>query len=173
MEFPITSTVLENTPVGTIFPCVAGSSMPPSQRVHLILLGVRDVSRSAAFYEALGWKKSPTGHAGFVKFNLNGYAFCLLPFSDLAKDALAEASVPNSQFNGVAFVQLAKTMGDVALILERAVASGGTLVKPATRTPWGVAGYFKDPDGYLFEVDYERSWVFDGEGGLVVDSLNS
>lgn len=51
------------------------------------------------------------------------------------------------------------------------MAAGGTLVKPATRTHWGVAGYFKDPDGHLFEVDYEDAWVFAPDHRLVVDAL--
>jgi predicted lactoylglutathione lyase len=51
------------------------------------------------------------------------------------------------------------------------VAAGGTLVKPATRTHWGVAGYFKDPDGHLFEVDYEDAWVFAPDHRLVVNAL--
>lgn len=45
-------------------------------------------------------------------------------------------------------------------------------VKPATRTHWGIAGYFKGPDGHLFEVDFEEAWVFDGEHRLVVDQVN-
>lgn len=46
----------------------AASALPPSQRIHLVLLGVEDVARSAQFYEALGWRRSPTGNDGFVKF---------------------------------------------------------------------------------------------------------
>ena len=161
----------ESIPVGTTLASLNGKSIPPSQRLHLLLLGVSDVARSTAFYESLGWRKSPTGHAGFAKFDLGGYAFCLLPFADLAADALAEPA-PRPSFTGVAFVHLAKSVDDVALILQQAVNSGGTLIKPATRTPWGVAGYFKDPDGYLFEVDYEKCWVLDREDKLVVDQLN-
>jgi len=57
------------------------------------------------------------------------------------------------------------------LFLAKAVEAGGTLVKPATRTHWGIAGYFKDLDGHLFEVDFEEAWVFDGEHRLVVDQM--
>lgn len=57
-------------------------------------------------------------------------------------------------------------------MLAKAVLAGGTLVKPATRTQSGVAGFFKDPDGHLFEVDYESAWVFDKDHHLVVDKLN-
>jgi hypothetical protein len=54
----------------------------------------------------------------------------------------------------------------------KTVEAGGTLVKPAARTPWGIADYFKDPDGHLFEVDYEEIWVFEKGHTLVVDNLN-
>jgi uncharacterized protein YneR len=42
------------------------------------------------------------------------------------------------------------------------------LVKPTTKTQWGTAGYFRDPDGYLFEVDHEDVWVFDENDQLIV-----
>lgn len=147
------------------------SSIAPSQRMHLILLGVRDIQQSARFYESLGWKKSPTGHDEFIKFDLGGYALCLLSKDALAADALA-ASVESDGFTGVAFVYLAKTPEEVPGILAKAVEAGGTLIKPATRTQWGIAGYFKDPDGYLFEVDYEEVWVFDEQDRLIVDVVN-
>ena len=54
----------------------------------------------------------------------------------------------------------------------QAAAAGGRIVKPATRTHWGIAGYFADPDGHLFEVDYEDAWVFDDDHRLVVDRVN-
>ena len=33
------------------------------QRLHIILLGVDDVAKSAAFYEALGWLRAPLKRA--------------------------------------------------------------------------------------------------------------
>jgi predicted enzyme related to lactoylglutathione lyase len=78
---------------------------------------------------------------------------------------------PSSQgsgFSGVALIHLVRNVEDVALTLARAVAAGGTLVKAATKTQWGTAGYFRDPDGHLFEVDHEEVWVFDEADHLVV-----
>ncbi|GGY64525.1 hypothetical protein GCM10011613_05370 [Cellvibrio zantedeschiae] len=137
------------------------------QRLHIILLGVNDVQKSAAFYEALGWKRAPTSHAGFVKFDLGGFALALISREDLAKDAL-EPSAQGTGFSGVALIHLVRTADEVALTLARAVEAGGTLVKPATKTQWGTAGYFRDPDGHLFEVDHEDVWVFDDADHLVV-----
>ncbi|RYY01838.1 MAG: VOC family protein [Gammaproteobacteria bacterium] len=142
-------------------------STPLKQRLHIILLGVNDVAKSAAFYEALGWQRAPTSHAGFVKFDLGGFALALISRDDLAKDALAP-SAQGSGFSGMALIHLVRTVEDVALTLARAVEAGGTLVKPATKTQWGTAGYFRDPDGHLFEVDHEEVWVFDENDQLVV-----
>jgi predicted enzyme related to lactoylglutathione lyase len=53
-------------------------------------------------------------------------------------------------------------------LLAQAERAGGTIVKPATKTQWGTAGYFRDPDGHLFEIDHEEVWAFDREHHLVV-----
>lgn len=158
-------------PVGQQFLASEFPPVSPRQRMHLVLLGVKDVPRSAAFYEALGWRRSATGHDGFVKFDLGGYALCLLSRSDFATDALAPSSAA-SGFSGVGLVYLAESPEEVPGILARAEQAGGTIVKPATRTPYGIAGYFKDPDGHLFEVDYEEIWVFDEEHKLVVEQVH-
>lgn len=142
-------------------------SLAPSQRLHLILLGVEDVLRSAVFYDGLGWQRASTSHSGFVKYDLGGFALCLISRKDLAKDALSPTDQP-SGFAGSALIYLAKKVEDVPRILAKAVEAGGTLVKPATKTHWGVAGYFRDPDGHLFEVDYEDVWVFDDQHHLIV-----
>lgn len=160
-----------NAPVGQVFLSDEKSTKAPSQRLHLVLLGVKNVAQSAQFYEALGWRKSPTSNDGFVKFDLGGYALCLISRADFAKDAGFTTS-EGSGFAGVGLIYLAQSVEEVPQILAKAVDAGGTLVKPATRTHWGVAGYFKDLDGHLFEVDYEEAWVFDGEHRLVVDQIN-
>lgn len=41
---------------------------------------------------------------------------------------------------------------DVDALLEKAEASGGKIVKPASETEWGYGGYFSDPDGYVWEL---------------------
>ncbi len=158
-------------PVGHVFSSGDVLPLSPRQRMHLILLGVDSVAAATQFYEALGWKKSPAGNEGFVKFDMGGYAICLISRNDFAQDALFD-SAAGSGFSGVGLIYLAQTADEVPRILAKAVEAGGSLVKPATRTHWGIAGYFKDPDGHLFEVDYEEAWVFDAEHRLVVDQVN-
>jgi len=159
-------------PVGTVFEATAREGLSPRQRLHLILLGVDSVARSTAFFQALGWTRSPTGNEGFAKFDLGGQALCLISREDFARDAGYE-SPRGSGFAGIALIYLARSADEVPRILAKAVEAGGRLVKPATRTRWGVAGYFADPDGHLFEVDYEEVWVLDGDHRLVVDRVNT
>ncbi|MES1196405.1 MAG: VOC family protein [Steroidobacter sp.] len=159
-----------NEKPGHVFQSSNLASLAPSQRLHLILLGVENVARSTAFYELLGWTKSPTSNDGFVKFDMGGYALCLISREDFAKDSLAPTSV-GTGFSGVGLIYLAKAPEEVPRILAKAAEAGGTIVKPATRTHWGIAGYFKDPDGHLFEVDYEQAWVFDDGHHLLVDQV--
>lgn len=160
-----------HTAVGHVFASDLAQALPPSQRLHLILLGVQDVARSTRFYEALGWRRSSTGNEGFAKFDLGGQALCLISRSALAQDAGLEVPAA-AAYAGMALIHLARRPEEVPAILAQAEAAGGCIVKPATRTRWGIAGYFADPDGHLFEVDYEDAWVFDGEHRLVVDRVN-
>ena len=148
---------------------MSGSSSRPvfPPRIHIVLLGVNDVARSAAFYEALGWSRAATSHAGFVKFDLGGHALALISKTDLAMDALGRPGDVSASAD-VALIHLVEHPEDVQRLLEQAALAGGTIVKHATRTQWGTAGYFRDPDGHLFEIDYEETWVFDAEHHLVV-----
>jgi len=41
-------------------------------RLNLILLGVADIAKTVAFYEALGGPKADSSHDGFAKFDLGG-----------------------------------------------------------------------------------------------------
>jgi hypothetical protein len=45
--------------------------------------------------------------------------------------------------------------------MAQAVLAGATVTKPAEKTSWGgYAGYFSDPDGYLWEVAHNPAfWV--------------
>ena len=144
------------------------NSMPLSQRLHIILLGVKDVQKASKFYNALGWKKAQDSHSGFVKYNLGGYAIALISKKDFAKDALYKSS-SRSGFPNIALIYLSKTADDVQKILNKVVEAGGEIIKPATKTSFGVAGYFKDPDGHLFEVDYEEKFKFTEDHRLITN----
>jgi catechol 2,3-dioxygenase-like lactoylglutathione lyase family enzyme len=137
------------------------------QRLNLILLGVDDVTESTAFYEALGWPKAASSHAQFVKFDLGGVVLGIQSRAAFAQDV----QMPLQQdqgFAGFALAYIARTPADVPRILDKAAALGAHIIKPATKNAWGIAGYFRDPNGHLFEVLYEDGWVFDANDNLIV-----
>jgi hypothetical protein len=50
---------------------------------------------------------------------------------------------------------------EVDQTIEQAVSAGATLAKPPQKVFWGgYSGYFKDPDGYLWEVAHNpHFWI--------------
>ena len=56
---------------------------------------------------------------------------------------------------------------EVDAVLSKVSELGATIVKSAQKVFWGgYSGYFKDLDGYLFEVAYNPFWEFDENGNL-------
>lgn len=128
-------------------------------RISMITLGVRDLAASVRFYEqGLGLPRmdSPPEVAFFT---LNGSWLGLF-----GRDALAEDAGVSPQGEGFAGFALAHNLAseaEVDQLMAQALAAGATLTKPAQKVFWGgYSGYFRDPDGYLWEVAYNpHFWV--------------
>ncbi len=120
------------------------------QRISLITLGVSDVTRSAAFYEALGWARVDTTD-GVVAFDLIGQTLGLYPRAELARDmGLKESDLGAG---GSTLGYNVRDKDDVAQILAKAKAAGARILKEAEDVFWGGHhGYFSDPDGHIWEV---------------------
>jgi catechol 2,3-dioxygenase-like lactoylglutathione lyase family enzyme len=56
-------------------------------RISLVTLGVADLARARAFYEALGWRVSGASQPDIVFFQANGMALALYGRAALAADA--------------------------------------------------------------------------------------
>jgi len=120
------------------------------QRLSVITLGVADLAKARAFYDALGWTVA-SSDGGIICYNLQGMAFALYPRDKLAKDA--QVPPAGEGFRGVALAHNVRKKEDVAPALAAARAAGGRIVKPAQDVFWGGhSGYFADPDGHLWEV---------------------
>ncbi len=120
------------------------------QRVSLITLGVRDMARAAAFYEALGWARvdSPDG---VIAFDLIGQTLGLYPLQALADDV--GVPVESLGCGAMTLGHNVREKGDVAAVLAMVEAAGGKVLKPAQDVFWGGHhGYFTDPEGHLWEV---------------------
>lgn len=136
------------------------------QKLNLITLGVNDFEKSLAFYEkGLGWKKSDKSIDGLALFPLGGIVLALHPRQELADDTTL--TYQPTAFSGLTISYNAKSEKEVDDVLEQVVSLGATIVKPAQKVYWGgYSGYFKDLNGYLFEVAYNPFWEFDENDNL-------
>ncbi len=128
-------------------------------RISMITLGVRDLGASIRFYEiGLGFPRmeSPPEVAFFT---LNGTWLGLYGREALAKDATVPSD--GEGFEGFALAHNVHTEEQVDAVVAKAVSAGATLVKKPQKVFWGgYSGYFKDPDGHLWEVAHNPLfWV--------------
>jgi hypothetical protein len=137
-------------------------------RLSFVTLGVADLARATAFYEALGLVPSPRGNATVTFFQLSqGLVLALWGADDLAGDAGAEAG------SGVrvALAYNVRSREEVEATLARAEAAGGRVSRQPADTPWGVyRGYFLDPDGHAWEIAHNPRATLDPEGRWWLDA---
>jgi len=120
-------------------------------RISIITLGVADLERSIRFYrDGLGLPMR-AGSVGIAFFETKGIWLALYPREALAEDA--NQSPAGSGFNGFTLAHNLRSKEEVDALLAQAASAGAQIVKPAQDTDWGgYSGYFKDPDGFLWEI---------------------
>jgi uncharacterized protein len=134
-------------------------------RLSLVTLGVADMPRARAFYEALGFTASSQSQPTVTFFDTGSAILGLFGRADLAADATVADSTPG--FSGVALAQNVGSDAEVDAVIDHAVKCGGKLVKAAHKVFWGgYSGYFADPDGHLWEVAHNPFWPLDKDGRL-------
>ncbi len=121
-------------------------------QLNIITLGVADLARSLRFYrDGLGWQPSAMSNEHIAFIQLGGVILGLYSRASLAADAQLPAA--GSGFAGFTLAQNVATREAVDAALARALAAGGTILKPAQDVFWGgYSGYFADPDGFAWEV---------------------
>ncbi|MBP1650729.1 MAG: lactoylglutathione lyase-like lyase [Bacteroidetes bacterium] len=138
------------------------------QKLTLVTLGVRDLQKSISFFEdGLGWKRSSASQDGVAFFQLNGMVLSLFGRKELAVDA----NVPEegSGFPAFSLALNAKDRAEVDSVLEQAANAGAEIVKPAEEVFWGgYSGYFRDQDGFLFEVAHNPFWELDEKDNIIL-----
>ena len=131
------------------------------QRVSLITLGVRDIARARAFYEALGWSgESPDGEVVFLQ--CPGMIVALWDRGLLAADSTVTDA---GGWGGVTMAQCLASPAEVDAVLAEAEAAGGTIGRGGAPTVWGgYSGIFLDPEGHPWEIAHNPAWRIGDDG---------
>jgi len=136
------------------------------QRISLVTLGVRDLARARAFYEALGWSTGAAPADDVVFFQAGGMILALWGREELAADSGV------SDGGGWGGVTLAHNVGSPAAVdavIEQARAGGGTISREPSETFWGgYSGVFVDPDGHPWEVAHNPHWTIREDGSVTL-----
>jgi catechol 2,3-dioxygenase-like lactoylglutathione lyase family enzyme len=138
-------------------------------RLSIVTLGVADLARARAFYEALGWRVTSGSSDEIVWFATADSMLGLYPRTELAADAQLAPGDPGD-FGGIVLGLNVESESLVDSVLDEAVAAGARLVAAPVRAEWGgYRGYFADPDGHPWEVLYHPYMSFRDDGSLVND----
>ena len=134
------------------------------QRVSLVTLGVSDLSRARAFYEALGWTTGAAPDDDVVFFQTGGMIVALWDRARLAEDSGVE---DGRGWGGVTLAYNVRSPGEVDAVVEEARTAGARVAREPGATFWGgYSGVFVDPDGHPWEVAHNPHWAL-GEDGSV------
>jgi hypothetical protein len=141
------------------------------QRISLVTLGVADLARSRTFYEQLGWHGHEVEETVF--FQAGGQAVVLWGRDKVAEDA---GVVDNGlgTFGGVVLAHNVLSREEVDAVMAAAEAAGATVTKPPTETFYGgYAGFFRDPDGHVWEIACNPGFVLGPDGALTLPDFGT
>jgi uncharacterized protein len=132
------------------------------QRLSLVTLGVGDLGRARAFYEALGWQTGAEPDAAVVFFQAPGMIVALWDRAALAEDSGVE---DGGGWGGVTLAHNVRSPAEVDAAIAEARAAGATVAREPAETFWGgYSGVFVDPDGHPWEVAHNPHWRVADDG---------
>ncbi len=134
------------------------------QKLTLVTLGVADVAVSRRFYEGLGFRAADFDNEGVAFFDMNGVVLAVFGHGDLAEDADTELEA-GGKYSRMSLAINLESEAAVDAAMAFAARQGGRVTQPARKVFWGgYAGYFADPDGFLWEIAYNPFWPMDADG---------
>jgi catechol 2,3-dioxygenase-like lactoylglutathione lyase family enzyme len=135
------------------------------QRVSLVTLGVRDLARARAFYEALGWQTdAEPGAVDERAPELVVTRVLGLDLEQLAEDSGVEDS---GGWGGITLAYNTRSPAEVDAVIAEAEAAGATIRRHGAETFWGgYSGAFVDPEGHAWEVAHNPHWTIEQDGSI-------
>lgn len=134
------------------------------QRLTCVTLGVADLQRARAFYEALGWKTGAAPADDVVFFQSGGMIVALWGRAQLAEDSGVE---DNGGWGGVTLAHNVRSPEEVDAVIAEAEKAGGTIARGGAETFWGgYSGVFIDPEGHPWEVAHNPNWTIEEDGSV-------
>lgn len=135
-------------------------------RITVITIGVDDLEKSLAFYrDGLGLPTqgiigTEFEHGAVAFFDLQpGLKLAIWPRVNIAYDAGIPPGAPSA--TEFTLGHNIASREEVDKVMKQAEKAGAVIVKPAQDTFWGgYSGYFKDPDGHLWEIVWNTQWEF-------------
>jgi catechol 2,3-dioxygenase-like lactoylglutathione lyase family enzyme len=141
------------------------------QRISIVTIGVRDLARSRAFYEQLGWRGQESEETVF--FQAGGQAVVLWAREKVAADA-GIADDGASRFGGLALAHNVGTRDEVDRIVQDAARAGAEVTKAPEETFYGgYAGFFRDPDGHVWEIACNPGFTLNPDGTLTLPDFDT
>jgi uncharacterized protein len=138
------------------------------QRVSLVTLGVADLPRARAFYEALGWRSGAEPDDDVVFFQAGGMILALWSRESLAVDSGVE---DGGGWGGVALALNVGSPAEVDAVIAEAGRAGARIAREGAEAFWGgYTGVFVDPDGHPWEVAHNPHWTLADDGSIALGS---
>lgn len=134
------------------------------QRLSLVTLGVRDLGRARAFYDAIGWQSAAGVEDDVVFYQAGAMVVALWDRANLAQDSAVEDS---GGWGGVTLAYNTRSAAEVDTVIDQARDAGAEIGREPSTTFWGgYSGVFIDPDGHPWEVAHNPGWTIDESGAV-------
>ena len=135
--------------------------------IAIVTLGVADVARSTAFYEAFGFRRSVAlSRPSISFFAAGGTVLALYGHGALAEDAGLPAE-PRAPFGGVTLARCLASKEAVDAAFATGLAAGASALKAPHDAFWGgYSSYVADPDGHPIEIAWNPFIALRADGSL-------
>ena len=133
--------------------------------VSIITLAVEDIPASVVFYESLGWENSSHSQESIAFLQGHNVALALYG-NESVEEEFGEAHEPN-EFPNVTLAVNFSDQDRVDQFYRTAMDAGAEAIRKPDQTFWGgYSGYFRDPDGHMWEAAHNPFVPFKDNGQL-------